>query len=130
MTSKLLLQIAICLLGIIPVATGVPSIFAGLPSDAARAMKDDGFLENEYRYRSAIWASTSAIAYLIVIPHVDTETKAFQWLMGAVFFGGLTRLWTLWRGKHPLLPRLIPPLVVELFGAPLMVLWQMSVAQH
>ncbi len=122
MTSLRLLQSCLAALSIIPIVTGAPSLLRGLPRSLSR---EPGFahLDSEHRFRAAVWTSFAVGAWLL-IPSIQSQALMLRFLMGAIFFGGLARLWSLWRGRYAFAPWLVGPLFAELVAAPLIVVWQ------
>jgi hypothetical protein len=126
MTSLRALQILLAVASIIPLATGLPAVWRGLPRELA-SVPDYGHVDSEHRFRAAIWAGLG-IGVWFVIPSIATETLFVRVVMGAIIFGGVARLWSLWRGRYRFGAWLVGPLVAELIVAPIVIAWQASLA--
>src|SRR5260370_17496250 len=86
------LQIAMALLGAIPVVTGIIAMFglsdplyapAGIPSNAV--------LDSNLRFFGGIWLGLGLSLYLL-IPNIEKQTLLFRVLWGMIFLGGIGRL--------------------------------------
>ena len=127
MTSKLMLQIAMGVLGVIPIVTALPEIYRGLPASFIAAGDENAGRDSDYRYWAAIWVAMGAGLYLL-LPRIESETLMSRTIMGGIIFGGLSRLFGAVQRKYPLKGRLRGALFIELVIIPALVVWQSLVA--
>lgn len=124
--SKRRLQVAMAVLGAIPVVTGIIAM-TGLndPLYASLNLPRDATLDSNMRFFGGVWLGLGLSAWWLV-PRVDTQTALFRavWLMIAL--GGMGRLFSLLLVGQPLLP-FVGFAVLEIVGAPLFIWWQFRV---
>jgi hypothetical protein len=102
--SKRLLQIAVAILGLVPISAGLsgvilsPAAFGG-PAD----IKD---LNSHFRYISGILLDVGS-ASCTTIPNIQIKTERFRLLTALVFIAGLARLMSLLLDGAPTTPHLI-----------------------
>jgi Domain of unknown function (DUF4345) len=126
--SKLVLQIVTATLAAIPVATGLISMF-GIddPLYSSAALPRSALLDGNLRFFGGAWLGLGIAMYWL-IPNIEKQTSLFRALWGMVFVGGIGRLVSMFMLGLPPVP-FIGFTLLELIGAPLMVLWQARVAR-
>ena len=128
MTSKLMFQIVLGGMAIVPLATGIPVLLRGLPHSFS---SDPNYpkLDSAHRFNATIW-SVMGIACYLMIPNIESQGFMFRILMAAIFCGGFARLLSVWKGKYSIQPWLMGPLFAELVMAPILLFWQMHIASR
>lgn len=123
--SRRNLQLVMMLLAPVPVITGVLTmlgvddpLYAGLGLSLPREPTFDSNL----RFLGGVWCGLG-LAAIWTIPRIESETTLFRCLWGMIFLGGVGRAISLAFLGAPLLPFLAFTLL-EIVGAPLIVLWQ------
>ena len=126
--SRRLLQILTALLGLIPLATGIITMF-GLsdPLYASMQLPPSPLLDSNLRFFGGVWCALG-IALFWMIPTIERQTVLFRVIWGAVFLGGIGRLLSILFAGLPPLP-FIGFTALEIVGAPLFVYWQYRVAK-
>ncbi|MBN8886733.1 MAG: DUF4345 domain-containing protein [Rudaea sp.] len=126
--SRRLLQILTALLGLIPLATGIITMF-GLsdPLYASMQLPQSPLLDSNLRFFGGVWCALG-IALFWMIPSIERQTVLFRVIWGAVFLGGIGRLLSILFAGLPPLP-FIGFTALEIVGAPLFVYWQYRVAK-
>lgn len=126
--SRRLLQILTALLGLIPLATGIITMF-GLsdPLYASMQLPQSPLLDSNLRFFGGVWCALG-IALFWMIPSIERQTVLFRVVWGAVFLGGIGRLLSILFAGLPPLP-FIGFTALEIVGAPLFVYWQYRVAK-
>ena len=121
--SKRGLQVALAVLGAIPVLTGIIGMF-GLsdPIYASAGIPANALLDSNLRFFGGIWLGLGLSLYLL-IPNVEKQTLLFRVLWGMIFLGGLGRLASMLFLGLPPLP-FIGFTLLEIVGAPFFVWWQ------
>jgi hypothetical protein len=103
---KKTLQILLLILSLIPLFFGIVGIALGagrwLPPEAVTPA-----IDNQYRYLSAFYLS---LAFLIwwMIPNIEKHATPLRILIGAIFIGGLARVYSVYAVG--------PPPTINLFG--------------
>ena len=117
------LQIATGLLGIIPVVTGIITMF-GLsdPIYAAAKIPANALLDSNLRFFGGVWLGLGLSLYWL-IPGIDRQTALFRLLWGMIFLGGIGRLLSMFFLGAPPLP-FIGFTALEIIGAPFFIWWQ------
>src|SRR5688572_22581990 len=89
-TSKHLLQIAVAVCSLVPIAAGGAGLLLGpaLVADAAAGTPD---LDSHFRYLSGLLLGIG-LAYANGVPGIERRRARFLLLGGIVFVGGLARL--------------------------------------
>jgi len=124
--ERRLLQLAVALGCVVPVAAGAVGIMHG--PEMLRGVGDGSpaDLDSHFRYLSGLLLATG-IGFATCIPGIERKTARFRLLAFLVFVGGLGRL-------HSLVSVGMPGdghvfgLAMELVAVPLLVLWQARVA--
>ncbi|MBR0344956.1 MAG: DUF4345 domain-containing protein [Rudaea sp.] len=126
--SRRLLQILTALLGLIPLATGIITMF-GLsdPLYASMQLPQSPLLDSNLRFFGGVWCALG-LALFWMIPSIERQTVLFRVIWGAVFLGGIGRLLSILFAGLPPLP-FIGFTALEIVGAPLFVYWQYRVAK-
>jgi hypothetical protein len=83
------LQIAMALLGVIPVLTGIIGMF-GLsdPLYASVGIPANAVLDSNLRFFGGVWLGLGLSLYLL-IPNIEKQTFSFRVLWGMIFLGGI-----------------------------------------
>ena len=86
------LQIAIALLGAIPVLTGIIGML-GLsdPLYASAGIPANVMLDSNLRFFAGVWLGLGISLYLL-IPNIEKQTLLFRVLWSMIFLGGIGRL--------------------------------------
>jgi hypothetical protein len=124
-TSKRLLQIAVAVCSLVPIAAGGAGLLLG-PALVANAGTPD--LDSHFRYLSGLLLGIG-LGYASGVPGIERRRARFLLLGGIVFAGGLARLWSLLAVGTPS-PIMLGALAMELVVTPLLTLWQGRVAVH
>ena len=117
------LQIATGLLGIIPVLTGIITMF-GLsdPIYAAAKIPANALLDSNLRFFGGVWLGLGLSLYWL-IPGIERQTVLFRVLWGMIFLGGIGRLLSMIFLGWPPLP-FVGFTALEIIGAPFFIWWQ------
>jgi hypothetical protein len=86
------LQVAMALLGVIPILTGLVTMF-GLsdPIYASAGIPPNALLDSNLRFYGGVWLGLGVALYWL-IPNVERQTLLFRVLWGMIFLGGVGRL--------------------------------------
>ena len=126
MSEKRLLQIAVAVGSLVPLAAGAAGIVLG------PAMVDAAGVplaaDSHYRYLSGLLLGIG-IAYATTIPAIERRTARFRLLTAIVVIGGLGRLVSLLARGAPDKP-MLAALVMELIVTPALALWQSRIAHR
>jgi hypothetical protein len=117
------LQIAMALLGVIPVLTGIIGML-GLsdPLYASAGIPANVMLDSNLRFFAGVWLGLGISLYLL-IQNIEKQTLLFRVLWSMIFLGGIGRLASMFFLALPPLP-FIGFTALEIIGAPLFVWWQ------
>jgi uncharacterized protein YjeT (DUF2065 family) len=117
------LQIATGLLGIIPVLTGIITMF-GLsdPIYAAAKIPANALLDSNLRFFGGVWLGLGLALYWL-IPGIERQTILFRVLWGMIFLGGIGRLLSMVFLGAPPLP-FVGFTALEIIGPPFFIWWQ------
>jgi hypothetical protein len=125
-SEKRLLQIAVAVGSLVPLAAGAAGIVLG------PAMVDAAGVplaaDSHYRYLSGLLLGIG-IAYATTIPAIERRTARFRLLTAIVVIGGLGRLVSLLARGAPDKP-MLAALVMELIVTPALALWQSRIAHR
>ena len=123
--EKKLLQQAVAILAVIPVATGLYGVLFGqaLTGDAVSISA-----ESHFRYLSGLLLGIG-LCFWSTLPSIEIHTGRVRLLTLLVVIGGLSRLIGLALTGLPSL-FMIGGLIVELIVAPVLCLWQTRVANR
>jgi hypothetical protein len=125
--TKLPLQIATGILGAVPMLPGIVGMLGisdplysdvGLPASA--------LLDSNLRFLSGLWLGLG-LAVFWLIPKIEKYTVLYRCLWLMIFLGGIGRLLSMFFVGMPPIP-FIAFTALEIFGAPLFVIWQSRVA--
>lgn len=123
--SKRLLQIAIAIGGVVPVAAGAAGMVLGAQMLGESAALP---LDNHLRYLSGILFAIG-LCFWSFIPTIERKTTQVRLLTLLVFIGGLARLGgVIWAGTAD--ASMLFALTMELIITPSLCLWQGRVAKH
>jgi uncharacterized protein YjeT (DUF2065 family) len=126
--NKRWLQIATGLLGVIPVVTGIITMFGlGDPIYAAAKIPANALLDSNLRFFGGVWLGLGLALYWL-IPGIDRQTVLFRVLWGMIFLGGIGRLLSMMFLGAPPLP-FIGFTALEIIGAPFFIWWQARLAR-
>ena len=125
--ERRLLQAAVALGCIVPLATGAVGILHG--PEMLRGVGSDvpADLDSHFRYLSGLLLA-AGIGFATCVPGIERKTARFRWLALLVFVGGLGRLHSLASVGLPGGGHMFG-LAMELGAVPLLVLWQARVAK-
>ena len=117
------LQIATALLGVIPVVTGIITMF-GLsdPLYASAGIPANATLDSNLRFFGGVWLGLGLSLYFL-IANIEKQTLLFRVLWGMIFLGGIGRLASMFFLGLPPLP-FVGFTVLEIVGAPFFIWWQ------
>jgi NAD(P)-dependent dehydrogenase (short-subunit alcohol dehydrogenase family) len=121
------LQVVYVVLGAIPFLSGLAGMLFGprvLPGDESSL---DATADSHYRFISAVWFAT-APAVWSAVPRIEHRTGFFRRLTAVVFIGGLARVVS-WRTTGRPHPIFIAAIALELFGLPVLKVWQSRVSR-
>lgn len=126
--SRRLLQIVTALLGLVPVITGVLTMFGVEdPLYAHSGLAAIPVLDSNLRFFGGIWLALG-LAVWSLVPAIERRGAAFRAIWGAIFLGGIGRLLSILLIGSPPLP-FVGFTALEVIGAPLFVYWQYRVAK-
>jgi multisubunit Na+/H+ antiporter MnhG subunit len=120
--SRRHLQIAMVVLGAVPVLTGLIGL-TGLddPLYARLHLTPDATLDSNLRFYSGVWLGLGLAAWWLV-PRIERETSLYRALWLMIFLGGVGRLLSLASAGLPMLP-FVGFTALEIAGAPLLIWW-------
>ncbi len=126
--SKRALQIAMAVLGAIPVITGIVTMF-GLsdPIYADAGIPAHALLDSNLRFFGGIWLVLGLAVYW-VIPRIEQQTVLFRTLWLMIFVGGIGRLLSMLLVGMPPIP-FVAFTALEIIGAPIFIVWQTRLAR-
>jgi hypothetical protein len=121
--NKRPLQIAMCALGAVPVATGVLTML-GLsdPIYSSAGIPANALLDSNLRFFGGLWLVLGLAVYWLV-PRIGEQTALFRVLWLMIFAGGIGRLVSMVFLGLPPLP-FVAFTVLEVVGAPAFIVWQ------
>lgn len=125
--SRRSLQISMAVLGLIPVATGIVTMF-GLsdPIYASAGIPPNALLDSNLRFFGGLWLVLGLSIYWI-IPRIERQTALFRVLWLMIFVGGIGRLLSMFFLGVPPLP-FFGFTALEVIGAPIFIAWQSRIA--
>ncbi|MCQ8279072.1 DUF4345 domain-containing protein [Acetobacteraceae bacterium KSS8] len=127
MSSRRALQIAVAVLGLVPVGAGLAGAWLGPAMVGVAGAASTPSLDSHMRYLSGLLLGIG-LAFWSLIPRIEARGGAFRLLTAIVFVGGLARLSEVFREGLPPLPMLFG-LGMELLVTPLLCFWQARVAR-
>jgi hypothetical protein len=116
--ERRLLQIAVAMAGVVPIAAGLAGVLRG-------ALGEGAAFDNHFRYLSGLLLGLGLLAWSL-IPAIERRTAVFRALTFVVFTGGLGRLYAFYVMGDPGPMRWA--LLMELGVTPALCLWQARVA--
>ncbi len=131
--TKRPLQIALIILGLVPLITGVLGMM-GLsdPIYQGIGVPPNALLDSNLRFFAGLWFGLGC-AVMWLVPRVESKTAVYRVLWGMIFVGGIGRLLSILYIGLPAAPFTAPFLgftALEIIGSPLFILWQRRVAQQ
>ncbi len=127
MRSRRTLQIAVAVLGLVPVAAGLAGVLLGPGMVGLSHAGSNPSLDSHMRYLSGLLLGIG-LAFWSLIPRIEQQRAAFLMLTAIVFVGGLARLLGMLEDGIPP-PAMLFGLVMELLVTPLLCVWQARVAR-
>lgn len=122
---KLGLQIVLVILSLVPAYYGLANMIAG-PAGFIAPEHVTPALDSQFRFQSAYYFGLAVIIWS-VIPNIERHTTLFRILIGALFLGGLSRVYSyVTVGAPP--PNMLSGMALEL-ALPLLIIWQARVAK-
>ena len=119
------LQAAIILASLVPIAAGLAGIILGPGMIETGSTAN---LDSHFRYLSGVLLAIG-LAFLSLVPRIETQTLRFQLLTLIVFIGGLARLVSLAAIGRPA-AAILAGLTMELAIVSLLCLWQRSLSRR
>jgi len=122
---KLGLQIILVALSLIPAYFGI----TGMMDGAAMFIAPEhvtAALDSEFRFLSAYYLGLAVLIWWI-LPNIERHTTLFRIVIGALFLGGLTRVYSIVMVGAPPTP-MLGGMVLEL-ALPLLLLWQAKLSK-
>jgi hypothetical protein len=116
--ARRFLQVALALLGVVALCTGLAQMIAGADAVVGVEVADES-AESELRFLSAFWAALGCVS-LWLVPRVETQPMAVRAVAAALFAGGIARVISLISvgAPHPLLTVLM---AIELIAPPIII---------
>jgi hypothetical protein len=126
--NKFNLQIAMGLVGIIPVTTGLLGMMGvDDPVYVAAGVPPIVLLDTNLRFFSGAWVGLGLALYWL-IPTIERQTVLFRVLWGMIFIGGIGRLLSVvMLGRPPV--AFVAFTAIEIVGAPFFIWWQARVSK-
>ncbi len=126
MNERRLLQIAVAIASLVPIAAGATGVVLG------PAMVDGAIApvtaDSHYRYLSGLLFGIGC-AFMTTVPAIETHRTRFRILTVIVVIGGLGRLLSLALRGYPS-KSMIFGLIMELAVTPALALWQSRIASR
>lgn len=127
LTERRLLQAAVAVLALVPVAAGAAGVLFG-PRFVQATLPVPADLDSHFRYLSGIFLALG-VTFWSTVPAIQRRTPVFRLASSLVVVGGLARLGSLAAVGAPGWPHLAG-LVLELGVVPLLAVWQARVARR
>lgn len=125
--ERRLLQLAVALLALVPILTGLAGIARGmLVFDAHAAVSRSG--DSHMRYLSGLMLAVG-LGFWSTVPRIETQSVRFRLLTALVITGGLARLYALVRFGLPAIG-MMTGLVMELLVTPCLAIWRERVERR
>jgi len=125
--ERRLLQSAVSVLALIPIAAGLLGLAEGIQVfDAQAALSRSG--DSHMRYLSGLLLAMG-LAYWSTVPSIEAQSTRFRLLTALVVTGGLGRLYAAALFGLPALTMVVG-LVMELVVAPSLALWRERIEQR
>lgn len=126
--EKRLLQTAVAIASLVPLATGAASLVLGPAFLSGVGDPPPRDLDSHFRYLSGIFFLLG-IGFASCVPAIETKTARFRLLGAMVVAGGLARAWSALEYGLPSAGHRFG-LVMELGVTPALLLWQARVARR
>ncbi len=124
---KQILQIAVALGSLVPIAAGAAGVLLG-PRMLGATIVASGDLDSHFRYLSGLLLAIG-LGYASTIPRIETHGDRFRLLACIVMVGGFGRLMSVLSIGFTS-PAMAAALVMELLVTPCLALWQWRVARQ
>ena len=124
--EKRLLQRAVAIGGLVPVAAGLFGVLFGHAMTGDRDLSVSA--DSHFRYLSGLLLGIG-LCFWSTIPNIEEKTTFFRFLTLIVVLGGVARLLGLWLTGIPSIA-MLGGLFMELIYTPAMCLWQTRVANR
>lgn len=124
--ERKLLQLAVAIACLVPLAAGGSGILQGTSMAGGGAAPVPADLDSHFRYLSGLLLGVGA-AFALSIPTVERRSELFAILTAIVVIGGASRLAALITGATPSGPHVMA-LGMELVVVPLLFAWQRRIA--
>jgi len=124
MNERRLLQIAVAVASLVPIAAGATGVALG-PAIVEVAIAPIA-ADSHYRYLSGLLLGIGC-AFMSTVPAIETHRSRFRLLTAMVVIGGLGRLLALVLRGVPSMPMILA-LIMELCVTPALALWQGRIA--
>ncbi len=124
--EKRLLQRAVAIGGLVPVAAGLFGVLFGHGVTGDRDVSVSA--DSHFRYLSGLLLGIG-LCFWSTIPSIEEKTTFFRFLTLVVVLGGIARLLGLWLTGVPSLT-MLAALFMELVVTPVLCLWQTRVANR
>ena len=112
-----------CVLGVVPVLTGVLTMLGlGDPIYASAGLQPHALLDSNLRFFGGLWL-VLGLAVFWLVPRIEQETALFRVLWLMIFMGGIGRLLSMLIAGLPPIP-FMGFTALEIVGAPLFIGWQ------
>ena len=125
-TERRLLQLAVAVACLVPLAAGSAGVVQGLPMLKGNLVGDLSDVGSHFAYLSGLLVGVGVV-FAASIPCIERRSELFLALSCVVFVGGLARLSHLLIHDWPRLPHILA-LAMELAVVPLLLAWQRRVA--
>src|SRR5262245_42228928 len=125
--ERRLLQSAVLIGGLVPVAAGLAGIILG-PGLLHATADDSSSLDSHLRYLSGLLLGIG-LAFWSLVPRIERAGVVFRLLTFVVVAGGIARLASLTGVGMPSRP-MLAGLIMELIVTPLLCIWQARVARE
>jgi Domain of unknown function (DUF4345) len=122
---KLGLQIILVVLSLIPAYFGITGMMDGAAMFIAPEQVTPA-LDSEFRFLSAYYLGLAVLIWWI-LPNIERHTTLFRIVIGALFLGGLTRVYSIVMVGAPPTP-MLGGMALEL-ALPLLILWQAKLSK-
>ncbi len=126
-TERRLLQIAVAIACIVPLAAGATGVVRGPAMIEGLSAGTSPDLESHFRYLSGLLLGIG-LAFAASIPSIERRSELFAVLTAAIVIGGLARLSGLVGAGAPTMAHQLA-LAMELAVVPLLFTWQRRIAR-
>lgn len=120
--QKVLLQIVVFVLSLIPIGSGAKDIWKGLYKYNLSAEEIRKLSDSDFRFSSGIWFMLG-LCTLYIIPRIEKEKKLFRFIILMIMTGGIGRIVSIAYSGRIVTTDIIN-LCLELLISPMLILWQ------